>query len=282
MDTKMCKLILSLFLLLFVLTSCSLPFKQLHNEAQLFKQKNINSFKQLSFKNKNIHYLQYGNKNGLAVMFIHGSPGSWQGWVRYANNSFLQQNYNLILVDRLGYGLSSSEQSEVSIEEQARSLLMVIHSEKIKSVVLVGHSLGGAIIAKMAMLEPELIQGLIFVAASVDPSLEETKWFQIPAQWPLLKYAIPNDLRICNEEILSLKTQLESMKPSWGKIKSSVFIIHGEKDDLVPVENVDFMLKALDSKLTIYKSIEKNLDHFIPWTQPELINKAILTLTGNQ
>jgi pimeloyl-ACP methyl ester carboxylesterase len=41
-----------------------------------------------------------------------------------------------------------------------------------KQVILVGHSLGGPLIARMTMDYPELIDGLVFVAGSVAPKLE--------------------------------------------------------------------------------------------------------------
>lgn len=272
---------LVLGLMSFVLNflGCQMPALDFKKEAQLFKSQNESSFHTIKFKNKTLHYVIYGNKKAQPVMFVHGSPGSWSGWIRFLKDSELNTNFLIIAVDRLGYGGSEPGRSEPSLDIQAEALNAILIEEKLSHVILVGHSLGGPVIARMAMNHSENIFGLVFVAASVSPELEKTKWFQYPAQLIGIRNIIPTDLRVCNEEILPLKNELTAMLPLWNRIKSKTIIIHGEKDDLVPVANKDFILQHIEPRYIENVVIDSQQNHFIPWSKPELIKKALFQLT---
>ena len=259
-----------------ILSGCKLPAYEVQKEAEIFKTNNASQFSTLQYKERKIHFVKYGNPKAQPVMFVHGSPGSWEGWVRFLNDPELYQNFYLIAVDRPGFGGSGLGISEPSIEKQAEALFAVIEQEQLKKPILIGHSLGGAVIARMAMNHPKEISGLIFVAASVSPELEETKWFQYPASWYGLKQLIPTELRVCNEEILALKESLIQMLPLWSDIKAKTIIIHGQKDDLVPIANKDFLVNHLNSELVLQVVVDNDLNHFVPWKKPFLIKQALL------
>src|SRR3546814_16092495 len=44
--------------------------------------------------------------------------------------------------------------------------------------IVVGHSLGGPIAAKLAMDYPDRVRGLLLLAPSVAPALEAPRWYQ--------------------------------------------------------------------------------------------------------
>jgi pimeloyl-ACP methyl ester carboxylesterase len=145
-------------------------------------------------------------------------------------------------------------------------------------VILVGHSLGGPLIAKMAMDYPQLIDGLIIVAGSIDPALEPNEtWFRAPLATPFLSWILPRSFRASNEEIYQLKPALEEMIPDWKKITCPVIVIQGKKDELVPYENVHFAKKMLVNAPVEFM-IREDMNHFVPWSNPELIETAILKM----
>ena len=128
---------------------------------------------------------------------------------------------------------------------------------------------------------PELVNGLIFVAASNDPDLEPNEWFRGPLATPFLKWILPRSLRASNDEIYQLKPQLQAMKPLWPKITCKSIIIQGDSDELVPYQNAYFTEKMLVNathELVLYKG----MNHFVPWTHPFLINNAILYMADNK
>jgi len=217
-----------------------------------------------------------GDVTKRPVIFIHGSPGSKEGWYAYLYDSSLSKRYHLISIDRPGYRKDDDGRSERSLTKQAELIWDVLKNNKSNlKPILVGHSFGGAVIAKIAMIHKEEIHGLVFVASSVDPQLEKVKLIQrIGDSWGI-RSLVPDHLRVCNEEILALKNELQIMKDDWSLIKAKVIVIHGEKDDLVPVDNVKF----LQNKLKIHKTyLLENVNHFIPWNYPEVIKQAIMEL----
>jgi pimeloyl-ACP methyl ester carboxylesterase len=168
---------------------------------------------------------------------------------------------------------------EPSLTKQAELLKPVLKGNKHnRPVILVGHSLGGPLIAKMAIDYPELVDGLIFVAASVDPNLEPNEtWFRAPLATPFLKWILPRSFRASNDEIYKLKPELEQLVPEWSEIKVPAIVIQGTKDSFVPAANADFANRMLIHSSVQIQLIE-GVDHFIPWSHPELIRNAILEL----
>lgn len=226
-------------------------------------------------QNRPMQFAWTGNKNAPPIVFVHGSPGEWGAWVYFLMNEDLQKNFHLIAIDRPGYG-GSGRSAELSLRNQAEDIALVLQfNHSGQSAILIGHSYGGAVIAQMAADQPTKVFGLIFVASSVDPSLEDTKWYQYLATWWPFRVLIPNSLRVCNEEIMALKGELLLLKPRWPEIKADTVTIQGTEDNLVPLANQDFILAQLSQKQV--KGIERvqGMNHFVPWEHPELILQAI-------
>ncbi len=230
-----------------------------------------------------INYAKIGNDTLPTVIFIHGSPGSWSAFVDFLKTDSLLEKVRMISVDRAGFGYSGFGEAEESLQKQAAYLKPIVAKQKQngKQVVLVGHSLGGPLIGRMVMDYPELIDGLVFVAGSVDPELEPPRWYRYILAAPLVKYLIPKSFRASNFEILHLKEELELMLPLWSTIRQPCIVIQGEADSLVPVGNADFLKKKLVN--AEYLEIQKiaGMNHFVPWSNPELIVNGVLRLVKN-
>jgi pimeloyl-ACP methyl ester carboxylesterase len=168
------------------------------------------------------------------------------------------------------------------MEKQAALLKPLLEKySKNRPIILVGHSLGGPVIARMAMDYPELVDGLILVAASIDPDLEPNEtWFRAPLATPFLSWLLPASLRASNEEIYQAKPELKKMLPLWAKITCPVFVVQGEKDILVPPGNADFAASMLVNAPVLI--VRKDVNHFIPWSHPELIRDAIVDMLKHQ
>jgi pimeloyl-ACP methyl ester carboxylesterase len=231
---------------------------------------------------RTINYLQVGDGQRPLVVFVHGSPGSLSAFIDFMGDPELLQHAELITVDRPGFGDSNFGNAEPSLQKQSEYLRpLVEQNKKGRRVILVGHSLGGPVIARMAMDYPELIDGLILVAASIDPELEPNeKWFRKPLSSPFLKWILPRVFRASNDELVNLKPELITMTIGWAKITQPVIVIQGKKDSLVPPANADFARKMLTNS-TAVEFIEKDtMDHFVPWSNPELIRRAIIDMIG--
>ena len=260
-----------IFLLLF---GCQSPTKSIRGDIERFEKEYPDQLGTYKTVHREMGFAWSGNPSKPPLLLIHGSPGSWRGWAHFLLDESLQKRFHIIAVDRPGFGASGAGVAEPSLEKQASLLFdaLLFNKSKAKAIV-VGHSLGGPVAARLAMDYPEKFSGLILVAASVDPSLEKIKWFQYPASW--LGFLLPKDLRVCNEEIFPLKGELEKMMPLWPKILAKIIIIQGEQDDLVPPANVDFLMGQLPPEKILQVVRVPNLNHFVPWKRPDLILDAV-------
>lgn len=270
-----------LFLLMLVVMHSCMTFRMSPKEIdQFFTQHGQQAKQEHYFVNdRTIHYVQAGDSTKPVVIFVHGSPGSLSAFIDFLVDSVLLQQALLITTDRPGFGYSTFGVAEPSMQKQAAVLKPLLERySKNRPVILVGHSLGGPIVARMAMDYPELVDGLVLVAASIDPELEPNEtWFRAPLATPFLSWLLPASLRASNEEIYHAKPELKKMLSLWGEIRCPVIVVQGEKDTLVPPENADFSESMLvNASVTVIR--EEDVNHFIPWSHPELIRNAVVNI----
>lgn len=209
------------------------------------------------------------------VLFVHGSPGDWTDFVDSLADPALRAAARLVSMDRLGYGGSAYGRPEGSMGRHAAAAIAVLDHLGAERAVLVGHSLGGPVVARAAMDFPSRVAAIVPVGGSADPTLEDVKWYQIPASWAVVRPLVPTMLDVCNQEILPHRAELEDMAPRWSSILCPVVIVHGGRDVLVPVANADYMAARVRSDLVIERR-DADMNHFVPWSHPGLLRQAIL------
>jgi pimeloyl-ACP methyl ester carboxylesterase len=226
-----------------------------------------------------MNYAEIGSDTLPVAFFVHGSPGSWSGFMDFMKDTVLLKKVKMVSVDRIGFGESDYGYAEESLVRQAEYLKPIVQKYKQmgKKITLIGHSLGGPMIARMAMDYPELVDNLIIVAGSIAPDLEPNeKWFRIPMDFLPIRFLIPASFRASNHEILYLKPELEKMLPLWKNIRQPVIVIQGGKDFLVSPKNADFAERMLVNAKSVKVVRVDTMNHFVPWSHPQLIKKAIL------
>lgn len=266
--------------LLFVPLGCKNPAEVTEAFTDAFRREYPKQEVDYQSSTKQIRYAWTGSPEKRPLLFIHGSPGNWSGWSQFLMDRELQDQFHVLAVDRPGFGGSEPGSPERSLASQTENIVRILDTNQSgKKAILVGHSFGGPVIARMAIDFQQRIAGLVFVASSVDPDLETTQWFQYPAQWVPFRWLIPTDLKVCNEEILSLKSELTAMLPEWPKIeKMPSVIIQGDDDPLVPAANADFLAARISPEAMVQKQRVPGLNHFVPWLRPDLILEGIESL----
>ncbi len=222
-----------------------------------------------------MHYTITGSDTLPLVLFVHGAPGSSSQMLDYLADTTLTKIAQVATADRPGYGYSGFGIAEPSLEKQALALKPILEKHGTGRTILVGHSFGGPVIARMAMDFPELTGGLILVAGSIDPELEPEYWWQKPLDWPVFRWMLPPAFRVSNQEILPLKSELTKMLPLWSNITCPVTVIQGTKDKLVDPGNAHFAAKKLTKSSRLEIDTLENKDHFIMWTERSHITKKI-------
>ena len=116
---------------------------------------------------RRLSYLIDGDPAAQRLIFIHGSPGNSLAYAKYLHDPV--PGLETLAVDRLGYGQSTADEAVVSFEEQAAAIAPLLVERAGEWPILVGHSLGGPIAARLAADHPERVAGLIIVAGSLNP-----------------------------------------------------------------------------------------------------------------
>lgn len=212
------------------------------------------------------------------IVLVHGSPGSADAFLSFLADTFLTKMARLVAIDRPGFGYTQGfGKPERSLEMQAASVQSVVNQlAPGQRVWLMGHSLGGPVIARFAMDYPDQTAGLVLVAASIDPALEEHPWWQSAINPPPLKWLIPKSFWASNAEIKPLEGELKKMLPLWENITCPVRVVHAMDDRLVPVANTDFAQRVLTNVADLKMEILPDGDHFILWNRYEKIRQILI------
>lgn len=112
----------------------------------------------LSFDSERIAY-DVSGKGKTALIFIHGWSCDGRYWQKQI--PFFEKEYQVITVDLAGHGHSSLNRSEFSMLSFANDVKAVIEKENIDRAILIGHSMGGGVIAEAARLMPKIVVGIV-------------------------------------------------------------------------------------------------------------------------
>jgi pimeloyl-ACP methyl ester carboxylesterase len=216
--------------------------------------------------NREIRYIQVGQDTLPTLFFIHGSPSSSSVFMPYYQDSLMRQMFNMIGVDRPGYGYSGFGQAEQSIEKQVRMIKTILENPRLKRpIILLGTSYGGPVAAKLAMDYPDLVDGIVWVSPALGPGLEKIYSISYLIQYQAFRWIAPRMLQVANVEKLSHQAELKKMLGDWSKIKVPVSHFHGDEDELVYPENVDFARKQLVNAAWYEAIVIPGGRHFLQW-----------------
>lgn len=225
-----------------------------------------------------IHYAKTGNDTFPTLFFVHGSPDGWTRYEEFMKDKELLSRYRMISLDRPGFGHSQFGDAK-NLEDQSQLISPLVKSFKNgKPIYAVGHSYGGPVIVKLQVDNLDLFNGLVLLAASVDPKEEKPEKWRYIMQVPPLKYFLPGAFRPSNTELVYLKNDLKELDKEWEKISCPVWILHGDKDTYVPVANAGYAKKKLTKAKSVEVKILPGADHFIPKERYEEVKEVLMRL----
>lgn len=219
-----------------------------------------------------LSYLVNGDAHGVPVIFVHGTPGSATGWSDYLLEPMAGSRS--MALDRPGFGASGPHGAVTSLARQAEAVAALLPTDG-RKVVLVGHSLGGAVVAQVAAEHPARVRGLVLLAASLDPGLETLHPLQpLGRVWPL-SVMLSRALRNANEELMEFKGELQALEPLLVRIAAPTIIVHGTRDTLVPFANVAYMRDRLLGARCVRQVELAGQNHFLPWNSQAVVRDAV-------
>jgi pimeloyl-ACP methyl ester carboxylesterase len=119
-----------------------------------------------------IYYVTEGNPADPAVIFVHGFGGSTFTW-RDNLLPIAQAGFYAIALDLPPFGLSDkSADIGYARSDMAEYIVGLMDNLSIERAVIVGHSMGGGVAARMVISHPERISKLVFVAGGLFEAMQ--------------------------------------------------------------------------------------------------------------
>jgi pimeloyl-ACP methyl ester carboxylesterase len=207
--------------------------------------------------------------------------------------------YNLIAIDEHGHGETKGRDIDFTFWDTASDSLQLLTKLGVDRFYVLGTSQGGFIALRMALLEPDRIQGLILLGTSPSAETEQNKinfqklrdkWCEtkIPSEEALLAKAASfgGPARVGEKTFEKIKqmwierhTGPEGYNPSLNcllnrdgiedrlsEIKSPVLVLHGTEDKPFPVKDVNSWVSKLPN-LWKFEIVERGT-HYLSFTEP--------------
>jgi pimeloyl-ACP methyl ester carboxylesterase len=101
-----------------------------------------------------------GTANGHIVVLLHGN--NFGGFYFTAIiEALTKEGFRVIVPDQIGYGKSSKPIAPYNFNSQARNTFLILEREKIERAMVVGHSMGGMLAARLATQYPKAVERLV-------------------------------------------------------------------------------------------------------------------------
>lgn len=111
-----------------------------------------------------LRYARRGTASGIPVLFIHGFGGDLDNWL--FNIDAVGEQAPVIALDLPGHGQSSARLPERGLAGLADTVLRFLDVLDVERAHVVGHSMGGAIAAQMALAQPRRIASVALIASA--------------------------------------------------------------------------------------------------------------------
>ena len=121
-------------------------------------------------------YYREANKNSQksTVILVHGFSVPSYIWEN-TYGALIENGFHVVVLDLYGRGFSDNPDTDYTDRLMANQVLELIKYLNITQAHLVGLSNGGRIISQAAVLQPQLIQSLIYVSSNSFEDIEATK-----------------------------------------------------------------------------------------------------------
>ena len=218
----------------------------------------------------------FGDSSKRPLLLIHGSPGDWSAWVNTIVNDQILANYYVIAMDRPGYGLTNVP-GQATLKAQSEAARILINQLRLDRLVVVGHSYGGAVVEQLLVDHDDIFELAILVAPTVSPGHMEPRWYNKIADWSFVQPFLSKELHSSNLEMNGLPASLRAIEAQVASIQTAIVFLQGTDDVLVPFASVGYFKKVKPYGVEYF--LYEGMNHFIPWTNPDLINDKLVEYT---
>ena len=237
-----------------------------------------------------LQYAEQGIFTGTAVLFLHGLGDSWHSFETVL--AALPHNIHAFAISLRGHGDSEKPTAGYTMKDFATDVAQFVKVQDLKSVYVVGHSMGGLVAQQFVLDHPQLIKGMVLIDsdaifndnAGFPEFFQETLKLQgsidkkfmddfqrstlakpiDPAYYDLL---VAEGLKVPAAVFKSGFAGLmqADFRDELEKIKVPVVIFWGDRDSMCSLEDEQQLLRGLPhAKFMIYE----NTGHALHWEEP--------------
>lgn len=110
----------------------------------------------------NTKWTYYTGGDGPTIVLLHGYASNRKIWIKVAKP--LTRNFHVVIPDLPGWGDSTRiSGADYGIQAQSKRLAAFLHTFNLDHVMLVGHSMGGAIAGYYASAHPDRVASLVLM-----------------------------------------------------------------------------------------------------------------------
>ena len=106
----------------------------------------------------------FAGGQGPPIVLVHGLGGSATNWCELA--PFLAERHFVVIPDLPGHGGSEPLAGVSGLQPYADRVAAVMAHEGIQRAPVVGHSLGGLVVLRLALRRPELVSAVVLACAA--------------------------------------------------------------------------------------------------------------------
>ena len=214
------------------------------------------------------------------LILIHGAPGAWHGSRQMLDDSILQHRFQIISVDRLGYGKSRFRDkrkvvNDISVQAAAIAEVLRINRSG-KTGTIVGSSYGCAIGAELALLKPTSFNHLMMLAPAIDPEQEKFWWFHKYLHSGVLIQLMPRYIRNATAEKFGHVEELQKMAGHWKKLSLQITVMQGGADYIIQPGNLNYARAVLSNKDATFIYLPQ-AGHLIRREYPDTVRHYLLS-----
>lgn len=253
--------------------------------------------KSITINSLKINYRISGHGDPLII--LHGWGICMDHFVKLQRE--LSDKFQVFTIDLPGFGKSDLPKWPWEVGDYSQFVNQFTEKLELGRFYLFGHSFGGRISIKFAVLYPERLKGLILCSsAGIKPkntfkkavflsvakagrillSIPKISGLKPVARKLLYKAAREHDYEKLNNKIMQesfKKVVNEDLKPLLSKIKTNTLLLWGMEDKMTPLRDGELMnQKIRNSKMRIFEGV----GHRLPYERPGEVAEEIVKFFG--
>jgi pimeloyl-ACP methyl ester carboxylesterase len=196
--------------------------------------------------------------SGEPLILLHGGTGCHDDWVYAGRDEFVRE-YSVIAPDARGHGATSNCRTTITHRQCALDTLALLDHLGVKKCRAIGLSMGGNILLHIATMQPDRIEAMILVSATMYfPEQTRAIMRQVPSpdkqpiqEWERMRRSHKRG----DEQITHLWDWTRGLQDSYddmnftppilSKVTAPTLIVYGDRDPLYPVEMAVAMYRAI-------------------------------------